>query len=144
MVATIGLIYPWMGSSLWHYRWRNCWFGDRRFDITGNWRAFALPYYAAYLLNVAAIGATTIWIVSTGGLEQPSGLRRCPAAAFGLRRLPRCLALSLAWYRATVATRMLSTVTLGDAKLTVRFHPPASSAIHRLCDLVLRSSRYSR
>src|SRR3569623_1384344 len=36
MVLTIGLIYPWMASSPWHYRWRNCWYGDRRLDISGN------------------------------------------------------------------------------------------------------------
>ena len=59
MVLTLGLIYPWMGSSLWRYRWRNTWYGDRHFEIAGNWRAFAgtvLP---------APISSTLLAIVAT-------------------------------------------------------------------------------
>ena len=55
MLVTLGLIYPWMASSLWKYRWRNTWFGDRKFEIAGNWRAFAAYYYGAYVLNGVAI-----------------------------------------------------------------------------------------
>jgi uncharacterized membrane protein YjgN (DUF898 family) len=126
MVATIGLIYPWMASSLWHYRWRNCWYGDRRFDIAGNWRAFALPYYVTYLVNVVALVATVTWIenaksfIQIGDLSVPE-----PAQLLACAACLALFALSLAWYRATTATRMLSTVTLGEARLDVKV-PPAS------------------
>ena len=46
MVLTGGLVYPFLAGNLWRYRYANTWFGDRRFGIAGNWRAFALPYYA--------------------------------------------------------------------------------------------------
>lgn len=121
MLATAGLVYPWMASSLWKYRWRNTWYGDRQFTIAGNWRAFAGTYYATYLVNLLAIGATVGWIgsrhdlVMLGWLPMPGplGLLAC----FGCAVL---FALSLAWYRTRTASRMLSTVSLGQARLTVR------------------------
>src|SRR5690606_14693174 len=32
-VVTLGLAYPWMAASLWRYRWRHTWYGDRKFEI---------------------------------------------------------------------------------------------------------------
>lgn len=120
MVPTLGLIYPWMASSLWRYRWRNTWYGDIRFDIAGNWRTIAAAYYPAYVLNALAIIATIAWITSTGDLQTfdglvipgPIGLALCAACAL-------VLAFTLAFYRTRVASRMLSSVTAGGAKLTV-------------------------
>ena len=124
MVATLGLIYPWMGSSLWRYRWRNTWYGDRRFEISGNWRAFALPYYVTFFINLIAIAATTVWIVSAHDfvhidpltIPGPMGLLGCAGCVL-------LLALTVAWYRSMVGARMLSTVTLGDARLSVTIPP---------------------
>src|SRR5690349_1771204 len=31
MVPTLGLVYPWMCSNLWRYRYRHTWYGDRKF-----------------------------------------------------------------------------------------------------------------
>lgn len=121
MVATLGLVYPWMASSLWKYRWRNTWFGDRKFDIAGNWRAFAAPYYATYLLNLLTIGGALIWAISThdfvlvGALPIPGALSWLAAISCVV-----VFALSLAWYRTRTASRMLSTVSCGEAALTVR------------------------
>ena len=121
MVITLGLIYPWMGASLWRYRWRNTWYGDRRFEISGGWRMFILPYGIAYLTNLATIAATVTWIVGVRDY-QSFGTLTLP----GVRGLAACLGcvvlfgLSLAWYRTTVASRMLSTVTLGDARIEVK------------------------
>jgi uncharacterized membrane protein YjgN (DUF898 family) len=120
MFLTLGLIYPWMGSSLWRYRWNNTWYGDRKVDIKGNWRTIAGPYYVAYFLNVLAIGATIGWISSTGDfvmfgdvpIPGPIGLGLCAACVL-------IFAFSLAFYRTRVASGMLSTVSLGEAKLTV-------------------------
>jgi len=121
MVLTLGLVYPWMASSLWKYRWRNTWFGDRRFDIAGNWRCFAGVYYAAYFFNAFTIGATIIGIAATHDLmvvdtvtiPGPLGI----TAACGCVLL---LALSFAWYRTRSVSAMLSTVSLGEAKITMR------------------------
>jgi uncharacterized membrane protein YjgN (DUF898 family) len=121
MLPTLGLVYPWMASSLWRYRWRHTWYGDRRFAIAGNWRVFAGPFYAVYILNVLAISATAGWIGSTGDLVAvgewllpgPIGF----AATVGCVLL---FAFSLAFYRTRTVSRMLSSVTLGEAGLSVQ------------------------
>ena len=121
MIFTLGLVYPWMASSLWRYRWRHTWYGDRQIEISGNWRAFAGPYYGAYFLNVLAIGATAGWIgigkdfIQVNGVAVPGpiGLLLCLACVL-------IFAFTLALYRTRAASRMLSTVSLGDAKLTLR------------------------
>ncbi|MEO7221270.1 MAG: DUF898 family protein [Devosia sp.] len=120
-VLTLGLIYPWMGSSLWRYRWNNTWYGDRKFEMGGNWRTIAGPYYSAYLLNVLAIGGTLLWIGTTKDLmafEQivvpgPIGLGFCAACVL-------VFAFTLAFYRTRVASRMLSTLSVGEAKISVK------------------------
>ncbi|MEO8759203.1 MAG: DUF898 family protein [Devosia sp.] len=120
MVPTLGLVYPWMASSLWKYRWRNAWYGDRKFDIAGNWRAFAAPFYATYFLNVLTIGGAMGWIgvmhdyFLVGKMPVPGPLGWLASIASII-----VLALSLAWYRTRSASRMLSTVSLGEAKLSV-------------------------
>lgn len=121
MVLTLGLIYPWMGSSLWKYRWNNTWYGDRKFDIAGNWRTIAGPYYGAYFLNVLTIGATVGWITTTGDFTMvgdvpvpgPIGIAFCAGCIL-------VFAFSLAFYRTRVASGMLSTVSVGEAKLAVK------------------------
>jgi len=120
MLPTLGLVYPWMASSLWRYRWRNSCFGDRKFEITGNWRAFAAPYYGAYFLNVLTIGAAAFWIAGSGDYSMvgnvpvpgPIGIALCCACVL-------VFAFTLSLYRTRSASRMLSTVSLGDARLTV-------------------------
>ena len=120
-ILTLGLIYPWMGSSLWRYRWSNTWYGDRKFEIAGNWKTIAGPYYSAYVLNVLAIGATFGWITTTKDffsvgtmfVPVPIGLALCAACVL-------VLSFSLAFYRTRVTAGMLSTVSVGDAKLSVK------------------------
>jgi len=120
-ILTLGLVYPWMGSSLWRYRWNNTWYGDRKFEIGGNWKTIAGPYYSAYFLNVLAIGATVGWVTTTkdffvvGTLVVPGpiGLALCAVCVL-------VLSFSLAFYRTRVASGMLSTVSIGDAKLSVK------------------------
>lgn len=121
MLVTLGLVYPWMASSLWRYRWRNTWYGDRKFDITGNWLVFALPYYGAYFLNAVAIGAAVGWIEATHDVVYFDKLPLPgPAGALACLGCLVIFAFSLAWYRARTASRMLSTVSIGDAKITVK------------------------
>jgi uncharacterized membrane protein YjgN (DUF898 family) len=126
MIPTLGLVYPWMGSSLWRYRWNNTWFGDQQFSIAGNWRTIAGPFYAAYLLNVLAVGGTLGWIGSTGDLVAMGGL--VIPGPLGLVLCAACLlvfAFTLAFYRTRVASRMLSTVSIGEARLQVRLRAGA-------------------
>ncbi len=121
MLATAGLIYPWMGANLWRYRWRHTWFGDRKFEIGGTWRVFVVPYYTAYVLNVAAIGATIVWIATAKDFMR-FGAVVLPGVP-GLGAIAGCIvlfAVTLAWYRTRIAARMLSTVTAGDAALSVK------------------------
>ena len=106
-VLTLGLIYPWMGSSLWRYRWNNTWYGDRRFEISGNWRTIAGPYYVADVLNVLATGGTALWIGTTKDLMQfeqflipgPIGLGFCAACVLGAFGMLAELILSLGWWK---------------------------------------------
>jgi uncharacterized membrane protein YjgN (DUF898 family) len=121
MVVTAGLVYPWMASSLWKYRWRHTWFGDRKFDISGNWHAFAGPYYGAYFLNLFTIGATVVGITATHDFMLVSGMM--VPGPLGLLASFGCIvvfALSYAWYRTRTVSSMLSTVSCGEAKITVR------------------------
>jgi uncharacterized membrane protein YjgN (DUF898 family) len=120
-VLTLGLIYPWMGSSLWRYRWNNTWYGDRKFEMSGNWRTIAGPYYGAYFLNVLSIGATLGWIGATKDLILVGGLT--VPGPIGLGLSPACVlifAFTLAFYRTRLASAMLSTVSIGEAKLAVK------------------------
>lgn len=110
-----------MASSLWKYRWNNTWYGDRKFQIKGNWRAFALPYYLTCLVNTLTVGATIIWIEATHDFAMV-GAVPLPGPLGGLYCL-LCLllfSLTLAWYRTTTASRMLSTVSCGEAALEVK------------------------
>ena len=121
MVVTVGLVYPWMASSLWRYRWRNTWYGDRHFDIAGRWTAFAGPYFATWFLNALTIGSAIAWItvhrdlqrLGTVVLPGPVGLGCCALCVV-------VFALTLAGYRTTTVSRMLSTVSLGEARISVR------------------------
>lgn len=120
-VLTLGLVYPWMGSSLWRYRWNNTWYGDRKFELSGNWRTIAGPYYSAYFLNVLSIGATLGWIGATKDLMAVGGLTI--PGPIGLGFSAACVlifAFTLALFRTRVASAMLSTLSVGEAKLGVR------------------------
>lgn len=118
--ATVGLAYPWMASSLWRYRWKHTWYGDRRFEIAGNWRTVALPFYVAFFCN---IGVFTAALVVMTGLKDAIAVGRFqfpgPISSLVLLIAIAFLLLTLAYYRAHVASRMLSTVALGEAKLRV-------------------------
>ena len=82
-----------MASSLWKYRWNNTWYGDRKFDITGNWRAFASPYYATYIVNnVLTIYADLpVWIDGNARLCPRSAVFPCPARSVLATRSVGCV-----------------------------------------------------
>lgn len=113
LLVTAGLAYPWMASSLWRYRYRNTWYGDRPFDWTGNWKTIAGPYFRAWL-------AVLIFLIL--GLFALASLRSSGGVAVALVGFVTGFAVLLAWlyFRAREATRMFSAIRIGAAALTVR------------------------
>jgi len=73
-------------------------------------------------VNVVAILATLGWIGSSGDYFLVDKFIPVPGPLSSLACIGCVvlLALSFAWYRTRSASRMLSTVSLGDAKLTVK------------------------
>jgi uncharacterized membrane protein YjgN (DUF898 family) len=120
MLATLGLIYPFMAANLWRYRYNNTWYGDRQFRWTGTWKTIAGPYYAIYaLLFLSVLGALAVVAMSPMTLA-PQGLIPAPQAFAGFF-LVGLLALP-AWFyfRSREATRMFSEIRLGEARATVK------------------------
>lgn len=121
MTITAGLVYPFMAGSLWKYRYSHSWYGDRRFGFAGTWRLIAGAYYGAYLINAATIGGTLIYMVSARAFMTLDGQVVPDVSVWALGFAD---ALILTWtvcsYRAREVSRMFSTVSLGDARLTVK------------------------
>lgn len=120
MVPTLGLIYPFMAASLWRYRYRHTWFGDRAFSVTASWRQLAGPFYGAWFINLLFIASITGYIVSTRDLVIVDKLV-LPGPLSALLILGEVLvfAASIALFRARSASRFLSGITIGDAALKV-------------------------
>jgi uncharacterized membrane protein YjgN (DUF898 family) len=111
-----------MAGNLWRYRWRNTWYGDRQFTLTGSWRQLAGPYYLVYFAVV--IGAAVALGYLGGGedmvvLEDGS---QVPGPGFWLLLMLDGLILWLGYFyfRARETTRMVSTIRVGDAAVSVR------------------------
>ena len=123
VIVTLGLAYPFMAVSLWRYRYRNSWFGDRQFGFTGGLKQLAGPYYLAWLLAGLA-GLIAVVAAYEGGAFPEGGGAATDAAAY----LPLVLGALVAGvvitvYRATEMTRMFSAVRLGEAALSVTVSP---------------------
>jgi hypothetical protein len=105
-----------MAISLWRYRYRNTWFGDRQFGFSGSWKQVAGPYYLAYTLVAVLAVATFVSKVASGrDATDFSDPRTVGLAIFTV------IAGWLLYYRykARTVSRLLSTVTCGEARLTV-------------------------
>ena len=104
MVLTLGLAYPFMAASLWRYRYGHTWYGDRQCHWTGSWRTIARPFYTVYLI-VGGLVAGGVFV----GLPIP------------LTVLAGIVAAGIGWFyfRSREATRMFSSVRLGEASLSV-------------------------
>lgn len=121
MVLTLGLIYPFMAGNLWRYRYNHTWYGDRKFTMEGSWRNLAGPFYRAYFLVSAGVIGVFWYIAANDAVVLYEG-RTIPdvnASALGVLVVVLGI-LAHFYYRAKETSRMLSSVRLGTASLTVR------------------------
>lgn len=121
-IGTLGLAYPFMATGLWRYRYNNTWFGDHQCQFNGSWKTIAGPYYLVYFLILGLVGgsiylfdksaqSSSITIDSVG--ESPLAIVVLGGAFF-------VLSLSYFYLRSRITSRMLSSVTIGRAKLNVK------------------------
>ncbi|HHB83880.1 MAG TPA: DUF898 family protein [Devosia sp.] len=121
-VVTLGLAYPFMVASLWRYRYANTWFGDRQCTFDGSWKNIAGPYYFIYFVFVGLLLAGIYYLgEATGGRRIDSETMQSAPLAFGLI-FGSLIFLSLSYFfmRSRITSRMLSSLSLGKAKLKVR------------------------
>jgi hypothetical protein len=121
MVATAGLIYPFMATGLWRHRLNNTWYGDRQFRFAGRWTWIAGPYYGAYLISALAI-VGALWVVGDTRAFVALSTREQPAveAVFAVLGALLVVWVMRAGYRASELTKFWSGVSLGEARLAVR------------------------
>ncbi len=119
VIATAGLAYPFMAVSLWQYRYRNSWFGDRQFGFTGGLKQLAVPYYLAWVL-AGVVGVIAAVVADGSGTFPEGGGAADPIAYLPLALGALVVGVVVTVYRATEMTRMFSSVRLGGAALSVR------------------------
>ncbi|MDB5528947.1 MAG: hypothetical protein JWR51_2050 [Devosia sp.] len=117
MLLTLGIVYPWMSSNLWRYRWNNTWYGDRQFSFTGRARALLGPYYLAYGV-VVVVGSVGVLTSAGMGAFTPGGPSDPLSVIPGLVAALICGAFILI-YQSREMTRFWSQVHLGTANLAV-------------------------
>ena len=120
MIITLGIVYPWMTTSLWRYRWNNTWFGDRQFSFSGKARMLLGPYFLAYIL-VAVIGGFGLGWSAAMGAFTPGGPSDPLSVIPGLVATLICGAFVLI-YQSREMTRFWSSVHLGSVDLAVTIH----------------------
>lgn len=121
-IATLGLAYPFMVASLWRYRYNHTWFGDRKCEFTGSWRTIAGPYYFIYFIFIGFIVAGLYFAGAMTGAKvisaQDIGDNLMVVGMFAGAGF--ILFIAYFFLRARITSRMLSSVTIGKAKLVVR------------------------
>lgn len=121
-IGTLGLSYPFMASGLWRYRYNNTWFGDRQCQFNGSWKTIAGPFYLVYFLIVGLV-VSSFYVFETNAFGSGMTLNsfvESPLAIALLIGAFSVLSLSYFYLRSRITSRMLSSVTIGRAKLNVR------------------------
>jgi uncharacterized membrane protein YjgN (DUF898 family) len=119
MVLTAGLVYPAMCASLWRYRWRNTWYGDRPCSFTGNWRQLAGPYYRVYF-SLLVMSALVLGLAQGDALTLEDGTR-IPGVGFWFAAILEVIlaVLGFFYFRARESSRMFSAIRCGSALVRV-------------------------
>jgi uncharacterized membrane protein YjgN (DUF898 family) len=120
MLGTLGLIYPFMAASLWRYRYKNTWYGDRQFRWTGSWKTIAGPYYVIYILLFLSTLGALAFMAMTPMVNTPYGQIFAPQSVLGFIFVGLLALLAWFYFRSREATRMFSEVWLGEARATVK------------------------
>lgn len=110
VLVTLGLAYPFMSANLWRYRYCHTWFGDRQVSFTGTWKTVAGPFYLAYGA-VIVVGVASYFVIRQIDLLFIGVVVLTTMAATGVAFL---------YWRAREATRMFSSIRLGEAAVTTR------------------------
>ncbi len=119
--ATAGLAYPFMVASLWKYRFNNTWYGDRQFSFGGSWRTIAAPFYMVYFL-LAGLTVAILVVASSNVNTELASQGVSPetlATVLGIAALI-VIFFSYFYLLSRFTSRLLSKVTAGPARLTVR------------------------
>lgn len=121
MILTLGLVYPFMVGNLYRYRYIHSWYGDRQFGFSGSWRKVAGPFYLVYF-GVAILCAVTLGYMNSANAFVYLDGAYVPRAEIWVMGLLIGLVLfaGIYYYRSRVTSRMLSSVSIGAATLTVR------------------------
>jgi uncharacterized membrane protein YjgN (DUF898 family) len=112
VILTLGLAYPFMSANLWRYRYSHTWFGDRQMSFVGTWKTVAGPFYRAYATIVALI--LLMILVATNGGAGDIVIQFAPLA------LLTFIGLATPYWRAREASRMFSSIRLGEAAVATR------------------------
>lgn len=138
VLVTAGLAYPFMAASLWRYRYRNSWYGDRQFGFVGSWKQLARPFYVIYLV-MALVGAVGLGIAAAmGGL--PEGGVPSVEGGVVLAMTAALLGLLALTYQSRELSRMFSSVRLGAATLNVTMRARSLIGQYLLFALALAGS----
>ena len=121
-ILTLGLAYPFMVASLWKYRYNHTWFGDRKCEFNGSWRSIAGPYYVLYFMFVGLLVAGLYLIGQTthGQAITADNLGENLMALSMFGGAGFILFIAYFYLRARITSRMLSSVSIGKARLAVR------------------------
>jgi uncharacterized membrane protein YjgN (DUF898 family) len=121
VTATLGLAYPFMVGNLYRYRYLNTWYGDRQFGFTGSWRKVAGPFYLVYFGVALLVIATGAYVYVNDAMIVLDGVA-IPAPEVWLMAFLIGLFLfcGIYYYRSRVTSRMLSSIRVGEAAVTVR------------------------
>lgn len=123
VVITLGLAYPFMVADLWRYRYNNTWYGNQQFAFHGTWRTIAGPFFRAHVGNIVFLLVSAYLAFFTFAIPVPLEDRTIPnfqLVAIASAIFMILLFLSWVYISARTTSRMLSSVTIGDASLRVR------------------------
>ncbi|WP_127144679.1 DUF898 family protein [Pelagibacterium montanilacus] len=121
VIITLGLAYPAMVTSLYRYRFSNTWFGDRRMVFAGKAGALAKVFYGLYAINLVLAcivlyqSVANPWSTTADGTPVPS---MTGGTWLAVSLLVLCLSVPL--YISRERSAMLSSISLGEARLAVR------------------------